>query len=292
MRFTLRFPVGRGVKNHPDDTLKVQDALNGVPVGQGRAQPPLDPDGKTGPKTIEAIQKFQLKHFGWKGADGRVDVEGPTHRKLNELLEPGITSSPAPVEPEPTSESFSMRLSGEAGGDYKDNLWHFLITDEANVRSKKFWLRTGSTIHRGPLFIRHWGPAHYFRIGRPVPLSGFGGAGVEFLSILTKTATFGIEEVDGELSINHGENWYNEMAMKLNGDDRTTFYWNTPFKILDCWADCVDPPNNSKPGIFTHRLRGHLIPSPELVTGPLLAARPMSPQACFALRQQMRRGVA
>jgi hypothetical protein len=78
--------VGRmGGKNRPDDVITIQQLLNKPPAAKGGAMPPLDVDGLCGPKTIDAIQKFQLHHFGWPGADGRVDPNGPTLKKLNEF---------------------------------------------------------------------------------------------------------------------------------------------------------------------------------------------------------------
>jgi len=50
---------------------------------------PLAVDGICGRKTIRAIQTFQLHHFGWRGADGRVDPYGPTLAKLDEYNVPG-----------------------------------------------------------------------------------------------------------------------------------------------------------------------------------------------------------
>jgi hypothetical protein len=65
--------------------IVIQRALNDVPPDQGQPAPLLVVDGICGPKTKNAIQKFQLKHFGWKGADGRVDPDHQTIAKLNEL---------------------------------------------------------------------------------------------------------------------------------------------------------------------------------------------------------------
>jgi hypothetical protein len=73
-----------GGKNMAQDVVNVQELLNMVPAAEGGPAPPLDVDGLCGPKTIAAIQKFQLAHFGWHGADGRVDPGGPTLAKLNE----------------------------------------------------------------------------------------------------------------------------------------------------------------------------------------------------------------
>ncbi len=94
MARTLNASVGRmGGKNRPEDVITVQQLLNRVPVPKGGPSTPLDVDGLCGPLTTNAIQKFQLHHFGWKGADGRVDPNGPTLEKLNEFDGP----SPAPV---------------------------------------------------------------------------------------------------------------------------------------------------------------------------------------------------
>jgi hypothetical protein len=88
--------VGRmGGKNSPVDVVTVQQLLFQVPPTQGGTAPPVEIDGLCGPKTIGAIQKFQLHHFGWGGADGRVDPGGPTLAKLNEFdLKP---TAPTPV---------------------------------------------------------------------------------------------------------------------------------------------------------------------------------------------------
>src|SRR5262245_3762706 len=87
--------VGRmGGKNQPEDVVKVQQLLNNVPIGKGGPVAKLDVDSFCGPRTIDAIQKFQLHHFGWKGADGRVDPDGPTLAKLNEFDRP---FTPVPV---------------------------------------------------------------------------------------------------------------------------------------------------------------------------------------------------
>jgi hypothetical protein len=87
--------VGRmGGKNLPMDVITVQQLLDQVPAHQGGPVPLLDVDGLCGPKTIAAIQKFQLHHFGWSIADGRVDPGGPTLAKLNEF---DNNSFPLPV---------------------------------------------------------------------------------------------------------------------------------------------------------------------------------------------------
>src|SRR5215813_6686830 len=84
-RIAITASVGINGKNRPDDVQVIQRALNDVPPNQGKPVPPLVVDGISGPKTRKAIQTFQLKHFGWKLADGRVDPDKPTIARLNEL---------------------------------------------------------------------------------------------------------------------------------------------------------------------------------------------------------------
>jgi hypothetical protein len=85
---TILAPVGAGPKaqNRYDDVVTIQQMLNDISSGDGGASPKLKLDGKCGAKTKEAIQKFQLRHFGWKLADGRVDPGGPTWIRMNERL--------------------------------------------------------------------------------------------------------------------------------------------------------------------------------------------------------------
>jgi hypothetical protein len=83
-RVTLSASVGNRGANRPDDTRKIQRALNRVPPDQGGAVPPLVEDGKCGSKTIKAIHGYQLHHFGWSGADGLVEPGKRTIAKLNE----------------------------------------------------------------------------------------------------------------------------------------------------------------------------------------------------------------
>lgn len=86
MTRTISGPVGDGprAKNLPGDVSTIQHLLNDINAGVGGADPKLTVDGICGSKTRAAIQKFQLHHFGWKLADGRVDPSGPTLIRMNE----------------------------------------------------------------------------------------------------------------------------------------------------------------------------------------------------------------
>ena len=76
--------VGRGGANKPNDVSAIQYCLDQVLPIDGGPQTPLKIDGICGPKTTAAIQNFQLKQFGWPGADGRIDPDKQTIKRLNE----------------------------------------------------------------------------------------------------------------------------------------------------------------------------------------------------------------
>jgi peptidoglycan hydrolase-like protein with peptidoglycan-binding domain len=75
--------VGQGGANQAQDTFNIQYGLDQVPPIDGGPSPQLKIDGICGPKTIKAIRDFQMKHFGWQGADGRIDPGRQTLAMLN-----------------------------------------------------------------------------------------------------------------------------------------------------------------------------------------------------------------
>ena len=95
----ISLPVGAGykAKNVFVDVKSIQRALNLLDPSDGGALPMLRIDGICGNKTKGAIQKFQLKHFGWKGADSLIEPGKQTLAKLNELLA-HVVQEPATME--------------------------------------------------------------------------------------------------------------------------------------------------------------------------------------------------
>lgn len=85
-KIAITSPVGIKGVNQAIDVRTIQQALNDVPPHEGRPLPPLKTDGICGPKTKDVIQKFQVKHFGWKFAAGRVDPLKRTIAKLNQVI--------------------------------------------------------------------------------------------------------------------------------------------------------------------------------------------------------------
>jgi peptidoglycan hydrolase-like protein with peptidoglycan-binding domain len=78
--------VGVGGANQNADVRKIQDALNKVPLSEGRPVPLLEVDGWIGPLTTAAITNFQRRQFpGWR-PDSRVDPDGKTLRRINDLV--------------------------------------------------------------------------------------------------------------------------------------------------------------------------------------------------------------
>jgi hypothetical protein len=78
---SIKFSVGRGGVNRPEDVRIVQMLLNSWREQAGLA--PLGVDSRSGPETAGAITAFQQKQNGF--ADGRVDPDGPTLLRLVRL---------------------------------------------------------------------------------------------------------------------------------------------------------------------------------------------------------------
>ena len=131
--------VGIGGRNKSYDVLTVQDLLNQVPPGEGGPVVKLKFDGICGPKTKKAIQNFQLHHFGWPGADGRVDPKQQTISKLNEYDRK--KTLPPPGKPPKKSHPPSTRFVIVHAGDWEqpmnsDRDFFFKIYDLAHPQTK------------------------------------------------------------------------------------------------------------------------------------------------------------
>lgn len=81
MRWTLTAAVGSGQPNHAEDVRKVQQLLNRAACESHSTI--LHEDGKFGPKTQARIEEFQRNQVHMSHADGVVNINGPTQRKLN-----------------------------------------------------------------------------------------------------------------------------------------------------------------------------------------------------------------
>ena len=184
MARTISASVGLNGVNRPDDVTTVQLLLNKVPTDQGGPAPPLVVDGICGPKTRAAIQKFQLHHFGWAGADGRVDPGQQTMAKLNQFDTSPVTP-PVPVPPEPEPEGMDFVIVPAFQQDVFEppitsRQFTYLILDVKNNRERVYQLQfgVGGPPAAGPFtgFFARFRPRH------PTSVSGFEGIGVYMTS--------------------------------------------------------------------------------------------------------------
>lgn len=83
---SISHSVGEGAFNQSDDVRRVQSLLNEFRLEHG--QKSIAEDGKVGPETIGAILDFQKGFMGTP--DGRVDPDGSSIKKLEELAAPKI----------------------------------------------------------------------------------------------------------------------------------------------------------------------------------------------------------
>ena len=81
--------VGEGGVNRPGDVSNVQSRLNRVAPADGGPTAALEVDGSCGPLTTSAIKRFQQRYPGQLLADGRIDVNKNTWKKLLALSETG-----------------------------------------------------------------------------------------------------------------------------------------------------------------------------------------------------------
>ncbi len=230
-----------GGLNRTEDVRKVQNALNKVPQTQGGPAKPLEPDGTCGNKTIEAIQIFQIKHFGWSGADGRVDVDGVTHRKLNEfdgpIYVPGGTQTPTG-----TTDEFTMRLNtGPSNLIWTTEDWHFLVSDETNGISAVYRLNKSSSDKDKKQ--RPWGSPLTISVDEPTTVDAFEGAAFGYTTVLHYNPKKGISS--GVIDT---------MKMVLQGEKRT--FLTPPWSIADCWFDATRDPNVA--GTYKREVLGQL----------------------------------
>lgn len=105
----MQTSVGRGGVNQREDVIEVQLALNGH-IGKLRGTP-LKPDGRAGPKTIEAIARFQGS-IGMPRPDGLIQPGGKTAQALK------LTSAP-----QKTAPGGAANLSGSAWWHANQKKW-------------------------------------------------------------------------------------------------------------------------------------------------------------------------
>ena len=181
---TILASVGLHGKNLDPDVRTIQELLNKVPSDQGGPKVPLEVDGKCGPLTRGAIQNFQLRQFGWSGADGKVDPGMQTLAKLNEFdPDPLPPLPPPPPNPEPLSSDFVI-IPAHNEEVFPDNRsssdFTYQIIDLTNNRERVYQLQfgVGGAPKTGPFqgFFARFAPR------KPTTVSGFQGIGAYMTS--------------------------------------------------------------------------------------------------------------
>ncbi len=135
MAVNISASVGKNGLNKSADVLKIQQALNKIPPAKGGPDPKLKEDGWIGPKTIGAITKFQSANPGLV-PDGRIDVQGKTLARLNELL--AGQPNPQPAGPNFTDKNLYTG-NGPSPNDIKQDAFgdcYFVATLSALAQEK------------------------------------------------------------------------------------------------------------------------------------------------------------
>lgn len=197
--------VGLLGKNFTADTHTVQDLLNNVPVNLGGPAPRLDPDGKCGNKTCTAIQMFQLKHFGWSGADGRVDPAGATLAMLNAYSPDPVIPQPQPQpQPESLSDDFLFWLRFNKGKHfshpYDPNEFVFTVIDMTNQRRASYGLKFNGKVGVALSDSGSGGRTARVKLKKPTTISGLEGQAV-YQTVIAKGSGTAAERLASKLVV-------------------------------------------------------------------------------------------
>ncbi|BDC52929.1 hypothetical protein F183_A52440 [Bryobacterales bacterium F-183] len=197
--------VGLLGKNFTADTLTVQNLLNNVPINLGGPNPLLDPDGKCGNKTCTAIQMFQLKHFGWSGADGRVDPGGITLTMLNAYSPDPIIPQPQPQpQPEALSDDYIIWLRFTKGKffshPYDPKEFVFTAIDMTNQRRASYGLKFNGKVGTAAPDSGSGGQIARIKLKKPTTVSGLAGQAV-YQTVIKKGSGPAAERLESKLFV-------------------------------------------------------------------------------------------
>lgn len=239
--------VGRQCRNLNQDVKVIQDALNRVPVAQGGTPPnkKLDVDGNCGSKTIEAIQLFQLKQFGWSGADGKIFPGGQTHIRLNQILgqQPPVTTPTTEPQVEPTTNAFLIRLSSMRDESTYITRWddlYILIEDAANAVTATY--KIPGIVPRQP---KHYTlPEELYWSGDPISVNAFENALFNYVTVAVPAKT-------AELNLDTAAT-NNTMIIRLDGDTNARYFFNRNAIIWEAY----DKAWRERNGVYEERIVG------------------------------------
>ena len=259
MAVVIADKVGRSCVNRAVDVAAIQDALNRVPIHEGGTPPNkrLPVNGTCGPQTIEAIQLFQLKQFGWPGADGKIFPNGETHTRLNQILGtdilvPGVLTPPT----EPSTEAFLIRMSTGGHGSTKIselNTLFLWIEDAANrINAVYRVLHFHSRKEPAPSLLG-FGLPEAMSWPEPIPVGAFENAGFHYISRTVSTTTpLKLPAVASQ----------NTMVLHLHeerGDPTKQWFLMRRNTITEAWQPAWEAAQQGKYGMwFERRIEGRL----------------------------------
>jgi len=233
-------PVGQ-YPNLPDDVRKIANALNRISVADGGVlgAPPdkrLDEtSGIMSEKLLAAIQTFQLKQFGWPGADRRVFPGGETITRMNQLLP---DDGPIVV---PTTNIFMVSFAEKTPSTLSILVVDFV--DPMNDLVASYYTGRGVLTPKVS-FTRQ---VRMFWRSKPISVLDFEGAELRYTTSLTKRWVVGSSGAQHD-----GFHLANAMSIKLRNSSHTQSF-DLPddhsFNILEAYLYSISN-RQGEPGTF------------------------------------------
>ncbi|MDP2574652.1 M23 family metallopeptidase [Vibrio penaeicida] len=166
-RITLSGSVGLKGKNAYSDIKRIQISLNKL-TRLINLKEPLAEDGSLGSnpaksKTVGAIKSFQAVMVGMAKPDGRIDVNGRSHKTLSNALgkTKSITSSLPSIRVVPFSIIWPLKKNKIRRGLVNHTFGNVRRNDDGSVRAHQGWdfeARVGT-----PIYSIATGKVEYFR---------------------------------------------------------------------------------------------------------------------------------
>ncbi|MCC9600408.1 peptidoglycan-binding protein [Stieleria sp. JC731] len=175
MTLFINASVGRRGVNKHDDTTGVQKAINQVPLDDGGSPVPLKPDGICGRKTIDAIERFQIHHFGWPGADGLIEPGRQTYNRLVLYTFPDLELPPIPKRrAEPRSTKFIiMRENARDSFGASNHDYYFEVRSVPHNFASVYYLERRPMPKPRPIPTKFNGHFSIFHTKKPITTKEF-----------------------------------------------------------------------------------------------------------------------
>ncbi|MCD0463512.1 hypothetical protein U8335_12585 [Roseiconus lacunae] len=175
MTLSIRASVGRRGVNQFADTVEIQNAMNLVPLDDGGSPVPLKTDGICGRKTVDAIERFQIHHFGWHAADGLVEPGKWTFKRLVLYSFPNLELPPQPTRrAEPRSTKFIiMRENSRESFGASNHDYYFEIRSVPHNFASVYYLERRPIAKPRPIPTKFNGHFSIFHTKKPVTTKEF-----------------------------------------------------------------------------------------------------------------------